>query len=150
MGQINWGRMFLCGIVAGLVWILLSIVVMTFLGRDFQDAMPNFRTGAPRGGLVALSFALNLAGGIWAMWLYAAIRPRYGPGPKTAVVAGFGFWFIATVVDAHWVTMGFVQPKIVLVPLAATLPALIVAVLVGARYYEEPTPAAAAKSASSS
>jgi hypothetical protein len=32
--------------------------------------------------------------GIFAIWLYAAIRPRHGPGPKTAVCAG------ASAVDA--------------------------------------------------
>jgi hypothetical protein len=33
---------------------------------------------------------------MWIMWLYAAIRPRYGPGPKTAAVAGFALWFIGS------------------------------------------------------
>ena len=32
--------------------------------------------------------------GIVAVWLYAAIRPRFGPGPKTAAMAGLAVWFI--------------------------------------------------------
>jgi hypothetical protein len=30
--------------------------------------------------------------GIAAIWLYAAIRPRYGPGAATALRAGFAVW----------------------------------------------------------
>lgn len=26
------------------------------------------------------------------VWLYAAVRPRLGPGPKTAIVAGVAVW----------------------------------------------------------
>ena len=27
------------------------------------------------------------------MWVYAAIRPRFGAGPKTGVIAGVAVWF---------------------------------------------------------
>jgi hypothetical protein len=30
--------------------------------------------------------------GIFAVWLYAGIRPRYGAGPKTALCAGAAVW----------------------------------------------------------
>lgn len=32
--------------------------------------------------------------GIVLIWIYAAIRPRFGPGPKTAVIAGLTMWAI--------------------------------------------------------
>ena len=39
--------------------------------------------------------------GVVLVWLYAAIRPRYGPGPKAAILAGLfgwvllnGFWYV--------------------------------------------------------
>ena len=35
---------------------------------------------------------IGLAYGIFAVWLYAAIRPRYGTGPKTAITAGLALW----------------------------------------------------------
>jgi hypothetical protein len=38
--------------------------------------------GAPVGGLVA-ALIMNLI----LIWLYAAIRPRFGPGPRTAAIA---------------------------------------------------------------
>ncbi|HSE60477.1 MAG TPA: hypothetical protein VLA99_17380 [Nitrospiraceae bacterium] len=31
-----------------------------------------------------------------ALWLYAAIRPRFGAGPKTALYAGLGVWVLGS------------------------------------------------------
>jgi hypothetical protein len=33
--------------------------------------------------------------GILCVWLYAGIRPRFGPGPGTAAKAGFVAWLLA-------------------------------------------------------
>src|ERR1051325_1310008 len=134
MGKINWSRVLLCGLVAGIVWQLLSAVLLALVGRDFLDAVQSGRLYAPRGGL--FFFSVDLAMGIWAMWLYAAIRPRYGAGPKTAAVAGFAWWFIKSLQSAKWVALGFVPTKVVWFPLAATLLAIVVAELVGAWLYE--------------
>lgn len=71
------------------------------------------------------------------MWLYAAIRPRYGPGPKTAAVAGFAWWVIYSLAKANWGPFGLVSSKVIVALLAATLPALIVVTILGARFYEE-------------
>ncbi|HEX9119150.1 MAG TPA: hypothetical protein VF840_01290 [Terriglobales bacterium] len=137
MGKINWGRVVLCGIVAGLTWTVLSSLITAFFARDFVAAVPGGRLSSPSGGLVAFLFTVNLVMGIWAMWHYAAIRPRYGPGPKTAVATGFSWWIISSLIDATWGSFGFVVPKAVLAPMAASLPAIIIAALVGAYFYRE-------------
>jgi hypothetical protein len=108
-----------------------------FFGHDFAVAVPGGRLSAPRVGLVAFLFTLNLVMGTWAMWLYAAIRPRYGAGPWTAAVAGFSWWVITSLVDATWGSFGFVPTKALLGPMAASLPALIVSAVVGAWSYKE-------------
>jgi hypothetical protein len=75
--------------------------------------------------------------GLWAMWLYAAIRSRYGRGAKTAAVAGFAWWVMYCLAKANWGPFGLVSSKVLLALLAATLPALIVASVLGARLYED-------------
>jgi len=137
MGRISWGRVLLCGLVAGLAWTFLSSLLTMFVGHGFMAAVPGGRLSAPGVGLVALLFAVNLVMGIWAMWLYAAIRPRYGAGPKTAAVAGFAWWVISSLVDATWGSFGFVPTKALLGPMAASLPALVVSAVVGAWSYRE-------------
>ncbi len=89
MGKINWGRMFLCGIVTGVVWFLLMSLVLALVAGDFIAVL--LAAGVPplpQPQLGLLAFIVNLAIGIWTIWLYAAIRPGYGPGPKTTAVAG--------------------------------------------------------------
>ena len=74
------------------------------------------------------------------MWLYAAIRPRYGPGPKTALMAGLAWWVIVSLQSGKWVAAGFVPVKATLAPLATlvvTLRAILLAAPVGAWPYEE-------------
>ena len=100
-------------------------------------AVPGGRLSAPSGSLIAFLFVVNLVMGIWAIWLYAAIRPRYGPGPMTAVVTGFSWWVISSLVDATWGSFGFVAPGAVLAPMVASLPAIILAAVAGAWLYRE-------------
>ncbi|MGH9579875.1 MAG: hypothetical protein ACRD2R_02680, partial [Terriglobales bacterium] len=85
--------------MAGLAWWLLSAALLVFVAGDLLTAVPRLSQG--RSGLLAFSVLVNLGMGIWAMWLYAAIRPRYGPGPKTAAIAGFGWWVIYCLAKAN-------------------------------------------------
>jgi len=36
----------------------------------------------------------GLVAGIIITWTYAAMRPRFGPGPKTALLAGLVIWLV--------------------------------------------------------
>ena len=47
---------------------------------------------ADSGAQIATFVALTAILGFISVWLYAAIRPRLGPGPKTAMVAGLIVW----------------------------------------------------------
>lgn len=137
MKKINWSRVILCGVLTGVVWSVLSAISTWFVGADFNSAVPGNRIFAPGAGLAAFLFGINLAGGVWAMWLYAAIRPRYGAGAKTAAVAGLSWWVVSTLADATWGSFGLVPVKALLPLSAVSLPEMIVPVLVGAWLYKE-------------
>ena len=134
MGKINWGRVVLCGIVVGSVYSLLGLPVFLFaLGETaYMQAVQKGLGGDA--GLWSLVFFMNLVGGIWTIWLYAAIRPRYGAGPKTAAVAGVAVWFLAALLEAELALMGIIPLSLgaVAVPLAVNLPLVVVAAVVGA------------------
>lgn len=137
MSRINWPRRVLGGIVAGIVWTALSSLITAYLSQDFVAAVPGGRLSHPPAGMVAFLFAVSLIMGIWAMWLYAAIRPRYGPGPGTAVIAGISWWIISACIDATWGSFAFVPARAIFPASAASLPALILAALAGAALYQE-------------
>jgi len=140
MVQIKWGRVVLCGVVTGVVWGALAAVVLPLVGQDFLAAIPIGNPFSPlQPGLVAIYGLLWVVMGVWMMWLYAAIRPRYGPGPKTAAVAALAVWLSGALVDLDWVNSGLTPLAFgaLLVPLAVALPAHIAATLLGAWQYKE-------------
>jgi hypothetical protein len=129
VAQVNWPRVVGCGLLAGIVWIVLGSIVTAVLGRDFA-ALPNNRLGSPTPGFALFNVFIDLMEGISILWLYAAIRPLYRPGAKTAVVAAFAWWFIVSLGDATWCSFGFFPPDSVIPLIIGTLPALVVSTLV--------------------
>jgi hypothetical protein len=146
MRSINMGRVFLGGLLAGVIIniseFLLHAVV---LKRDLEEAMRAMnRPATMTGGQMAVWIILSFAIGIAVVWLYAAIRPRYGPGPGTAAKAGLAAWFfgslVAAVVQAN---LGLFGGNLIVVPVIWTLVEAVVATVAGAWVYkEESAPAA--------
>ena len=134
--RINWSRVIVGGIVAGVVFTVLSSISTWFVGADFNSATGN-KILSPSPSLATFLLIMNLAGGVWAMWLYAAIRPRYGAGPRTAALVGFSWWIVISLSDATWGSFGFVTWKSLWPLMAVTLPEFIVAALIGAWLYKE-------------
>lgn len=136
MSKVNWSRVLGCGLVAGIVWILLGSVVTALLGRDFA-ALPNNHLGKPTPGFILLNVVLDLMEGISMVWLYALLSPLYGLGARTAVIAAFAWWLIVSLGDATWCSFGLFPPRTVIPLMIGTLPALVLATLAGARFYKE-------------
>jgi hypothetical protein len=96
MGKINIGRVLLGGIVAGIVGDILGYLVDgIMLAPRWASLMKQL--GRPEFSVnqMLMFNAIGLVYGILTIWLYAAIRPRYGGGPKTAIYAGLGFGQLA-------------------------------------------------------
>lgn len=97
MGKIDVGRVILGGIVAGIVAGVLSFLVDgVWLGSQWNAGVSAL--GRP---MLAPSEwiwfdVFGLIAGIVTIWIYAAIRPRLGPGVKTAVCAGVAVWIVGT------------------------------------------------------
>ena len=95
MGKINVGRLILGGIVAGIAIDLLDFLVDgKWLSQRWTDGMALL--GKPGFSPVQDIWfnVLGLLTGLAAIWLYVAIRPRFGAGAKTAILAGLAVWFI--------------------------------------------------------
>jgi hypothetical protein len=133
VGGINWRSVLTCGTAAGLAWSLLTLPILIQFGGEIVDAVPRPLVTVGRLG----SFTLNVIAGIWAMWLYAAIRPLYGPGPKAAAIAGFSWWLIATINTWQWKEIGLLRFDGLVGLIAASLPILIVVTTFGAWLYQD-------------
>jgi hypothetical protein len=140
MGRINWGRVILGGLLAGVIINIVEALCGAVILKSRWDAAANaLGITMPQDATANTIWVLfGFAVGIWAVWLYAAIRPRYGAGVKTALCAGFATWFLGYLlwsVSLH--NMGLF-PGSVLVPATAIgLVELLVATVAGAWLYKE-------------
>jgi hypothetical protein len=135
MHKLNWGRVVLCGLGAALAWSALSLPILVVFGRALIEAAPPAPLLGP--ARAAAGFALNAGAGIWAMWLYAAIRPRYATGPRAAAIGGFSWWLIGSIVTCHWTALGLIRFRDVIGLIIASLPVLIAVTMLAARAYHE-------------
>ncbi len=142
MGQINWGRVIGGGLLAGLVMNFSEGALHGgVLGADAQQLFQSFGvpdTAAPwqMTALIGVTFVLGIA----SVWLYAAIRPRYGAGPKTAICAGLAVWVLAHLWSGVYLGAGFtglITPKLAWLPVAWGLVEAPLGALAGAWLYKE-------------
>jgi hypothetical protein len=151
MGGISVGRVIGGGLLAGLVINLCeSLVNAVWLAKDWEEAMKSLgRSGASSPVQMACFIVWGFVMGIFAVWLYAAIRPRFGAGPKTAVIAAIGAWlpgYLLSMVPPA--IMGMFPASLMLTGVAVGLVELLAATQLGAYIYKEAgTPAAAAAAA---
>jgi MFS family permease len=139
MGKINFGRVLLGGLVAGLVinigeFLLNGIVLHSQMEADFK----RMNLTPPGNSFVVLAVGSTFIFGIVAVLLYAMIRSRLGPGPKTAIVTALILWFC---ICAYSGTINMillsVPPNIMVMVIAWCLVEYIVGILAGAALYKE-------------
>jgi hypothetical protein len=138
MGRINLLRVVIGGALAGIL-----VNVSEFLLHDvvfkakFEEGMKELGRPFPSGGAVMTTWILwGFAVGIAAVWLYAAIRPRYGQGAGTAARAGVAVWFFTWLLSMVALQNMGVFP-IMIVAFFWTLVECIVATVAGAWLYRE-------------
>lgn len=150
MGKINLGRVFLGGMAAGAFsWAVQYLCVLLGLTRGLGDMLGLPLLGDPSTArIITVGVAEVFVGGPLAIWFYAAIRPRFGAGAKTAVITAVWIWFTLGPYEQTVVTaVGFVAPLpfwAMVQMNIASLPVIVASVLIGAWIYkEEEAPAAA-------
>ena len=81
MGRINLGRVVLGGLLAGVVINLGETVLnLVVVAQEMEDSL-RARNLPPVGGGAIAGFVITaFLLGIVTVWLYAAIRPRFGAG----------------------------------------------------------------------
>ena len=142
---INTKKVIIAGLAAGVVMNILDFLVNGMLLADRMAADMNaFQPGlgdsmAQMGGNVMIGFIImDLVIGMLLAYTYAAIRPRFGPGAKTAVIVALMFWIFGSIVSSNYLIMGMMSRSLWLTFGAIYLVCLIIASLVaGALYSEE-------------
>jgi hypothetical protein len=127
------------GLVAGAV---LTVVDIAMFGAILKAPMEEAMKMLPKPRIVEWQvpwyISLDVVAGIALVWLYAALRPRFGAGFTTAAKAGVVGWFFASL----WTTL--VQWPMNLMPLSLTVTIVGVALVqwtlaavLGAKFYTD-------------
>lgn len=149
MSRINTARVVAGGLLAGVVInIGETILNVPILGAQMDAAMRELGR-EPVDGMAIAGFIVGcFLVGIMAVSAYAAIRPRFGAGPGTALRAGVAVWVLA------WAFPNYAMALMGLLPVDliafATLWGLVeipLATVIGARVYREDEPAGDAAAA---
>ncbi|MGD8320015.1 MAG: hypothetical protein PVJ02_06160 [Gemmatimonadota bacterium] len=138
MGTINVPRLIIGGLVAGLVMNLGELAVNVWiLGGSWTEAL------APYGITLGTSELLlwgvgSFIVGIVGVWIYAAIRPHYRPGARTALRAGLAVWAVTYLYVGVGLLGVTTFPRgLILVSLLWGLVEILLAIYIGAWLYRE-------------
>jgi len=141
MAGINVARMLLGGLLAGLVFNVGEFVLNhVVLKEQWAAVMAKAGMEAFAAWQIAGYIVLTFLFGIVLIWIYAAMRPRFGPGPKTAVIAGLTMWAVGwLLVGASFAIAGLFPADLTAVVIVWGLFEAPIAALAGAWPYREGT-----------
>jgi len=139
MGSINLVRVVLGGLAAGVVLNAVDFVVQgMILEQQWTEAMRSLSRPPIGGSAIAMFVVLDFLYGITIAYLYAAIRPRMGAGPSTAVCAGLMLWTVVGLFGLLGnLPLGIFPLGLLFTGVGAALPAYVVAGLVAGWLYRE-------------
>jgi len=140
MRGINVARVVLGGLLAGLVINIGESIFNGWLfAADMEAALTRLNLPPVGGNAIATFILLGFALGIATVWLYAAIRPRFGPGVQTALCAGTAAWFFAYAYPSvGFAVMGLFPSRLMALGLVWGLAEVLLAAVAGAWLYREP------------
>ena len=141
MAPINYGRVVLGGLVGGVVANIGDFLVNNMIMADDMVRM------AQRLNLNQVVMASPAVGMTWVIvdfvyvtlivWTYAAIRPRFGPGPGTAIKSGVVLWAAVSAVLFGFQSMGIFTSDSFFKSAVLSLATTMLASLAGAWVYKE-------------
>lgn len=139
MGNINHGRVIAGGIVAGIIIDIIEYVLNAIVLADRWNSIIAAHNLAPFSTNAIILFnVIGLITGIAAVWTYAAIRPRFGQGPGTAVIAALLIWVVAYLLsDAANAVVGLYPLSVTVILVCVGLVEIVIATLAGAFIYKE-------------
>ena len=139
---INTSKVVVGGLAAGVVANIIGYVGFgVLLGPRMQAEMvavaPELAGRGMGGSAIATQVIAQFVVGLLLVWLYAAIRPRFGPGMKTAVYAALVVWVCGFLFHLDLLLVGLMTPATYMMASVVALVQLVASVAVGAMLYKE-------------
>ena len=135
---INIKRVLLGGLVAWVVIAVCGFALVPMIGKEMDAVLAGFSL-PPLGIGAMIYFAfVSLCVGMFLVWLFAAMLPRFKNRTKTALIAVLIVWVFGYCLHSFsMVAYGFMPMKITFIGTAWGLLELIAGSLIGTRFYKE-------------
>jgi hypothetical protein len=140
MRGINIRRLLLSGVAAGFVIWLIEGAGAVMLYMELMEArLAELGLSMEMSGSVmAITMGVSLITGFSIMFFYAAVRPRFGPGPGTAILVAVMLWLGGYFLSLVGYYLAGIYPNHLLVQWGAVgLVEMMLAALLGGWIYRE-------------
>ena len=141
MGKINLGRVLMGGLLAGLIINIGEFILNgVLLAEEMNAAMAALNKPPIDPGMIVWFVAFGFGLGLMLVWVYAAMRPRMGPGIKSAICASAIVWGLSYLYpNLFMIVIGFFPRDMMVIVTAWGLVELMIAGIAGAWLYTETT-----------
>jgi hypothetical protein len=110
---INTNKVLIGGIAAGVVMNVIDFATFAIIGGRMKAESDAFKPGLAdqmmQSSAMVSQVVMDLLLGILLVWTYAAFRPRFGPGVRTAVYAALLFWVLGGIFLSGYLHMGLMS-----------------------------------------
>ena len=139
---INTKKVWVGGIVAGVVLTVIDFVTNGLIFADQNAAAlnalnPDLAANVEGAGPAVAFVILDLLFGVVLVWTYAAMRPRFGAGARTAMLAGLQIWLVVLLMYLGMTIMGMWSWGYMITGAIIYLVSMLVAAYVGGMLYKE-------------
>lgn len=139
---INTQKVVVGGLAAGVVLTALDYLVNgVLLAEQSAEAMnalnPDLAESMESTGVIVVAVIIDFLLAIVVVWTYAAFRPRFGPGPKTAFLAGLQPWIVGSLLYAFMAAVGMYTWSYYVLGSIAMFVILQAAAQLGGKLYSE-------------
>ncbi len=141
---INTGKVITGGIAAGVVLNIIDYVSNGVVFAERMKAEANaFKPGlgdmtaAMSGSTIAKYVVMDFIVGFLLAWTYAAMRPRFGAGAKTAVFVAGAYWIFGAILTSGYMEMGMMSSGLWLQYALVWLVNLVLATVAAGMLYKE-------------
>jgi hypothetical protein len=140
MGKINLGRVVAGGLLAGLLINISEFVLNgVVFAEEMNAAMAALNRPPVDSGMIFWFVLLGFGIGVMTVWLYAAIRPRFGPGVQTAICASLTVWGLGYLYPNLFIMITHLFPtRLMIIVTIWGLAEVLIAGVAGAWLYTEP------------
>ncbi len=139
---INTKKVLLGGLAAAVVLNVIDYIVNARVLADRLNAAadafkPGLSAQMMSGSAIVGYVITDLVVGLLLIWTYAAIRPRFGPGMRTATYAALLFWILGFLFNLGYKQMGLMPANLWWTLAVVSLVCFLIATWVGAWIYTE-------------